>query len=255
MGLPEPYYTSPDGRIVLYCADCRDVLPELEPGSIDAVITDPPYGVGLVVKNNRRTLRRARARYHDDPETVRALIAETVPLLRRVARRALIFPGSANAWTYPQPDAVGCVYVPTGKGCSPWGFQCCHLLLYYGPDPYLAAGLGSRPNSFTAVHGGTEARALNEEMNAVDHPCPKPLAWMRWAVARASLPGETVLDPFAGSGTTLVAALQEGCRAIGIEINERYCQIAVERLRQQPLPLPEPEPVRQPSLLEAPDAP
>jgi len=249
MPLPEPYYTSPDGRIVLYCADCRDVLPHLEPGSIDAVVTDPPYGVGLVAKNNRRALRRARTLYHDDPEEVRALIAETVPLLRRVATRALIFPGSANAWAYPQPDAVGCVYVPTGKGRAPWGFQCCHLILYYGPDPYLAAGLGCRPNSFSAVHGGAGVRALIGEMNAVDHPCPKPLSWMRWAVARASLPGELVLDPFAGSGTTLVAAQALGRRAIGIEIEEAYCRIAVERLRQQPLPLPEPEPVRQPALL------
>ena len=66
----------------------------------------------------------------------------------------------------------------------------------------------------------------------VDHPCPKPLPWMLWLVGLVSQEGETVLDPFAGSGTTLRAARDLGRRAIGIEIEERYCEIAVQRLAQ-----------------------
>jgi site-specific DNA-methyltransferase (adenine-specific) len=69
------------------------------------------------------------------------------------------------------------------------------------------------------------------------HPCPKPEGWMRWLVNLATLSTDTVIDPFAGSGTTLVAAKRMGRKAIGIELNERYCEIAATRLQQEALPL------------------
>jgi len=69
------------------------------------------------------------------------------------------------------------------------------------------------------------------------HPCPKPLIWMRWAAALGSRTGETVLDPFMGSGTTLRAAKDLGRKAIGIEIEERYCEIAANRMAQLAMPL------------------
>lgn len=65
-----------------------------------------------------------------------------------------------------------------------------------------------------------------------DHPSPKPISAMRWFVGRLAFPGDLVLDPFAGSGSTLIAAREQGCRAIGIEIDERYCELAARRLAQ-----------------------
>ena len=230
--LPKPYYHDERAGITIYHADCRDVLPLLEPGSVDLVLTDPPYGVNLITKtsdyrdsgrfDNGQSLM-ASTLYEDDPATIRQLIADTMPLLQRMTSRMVIFPGTRLMFAYPEPRAVGCVFTPNGAGRSPWGFQCMHPILYYGADPYLEDGKGSWPNGF---------RTEQPNRERLDHPCPKPLYWMRWCISRASREGELVLDPFVGSGTTLRAAKDLGRRAIGIEIEERYCEIAAQRLAQ-----------------------
>lgn len=74
-----------------------------------------------------------------------------------------------------------------------------------------------------------------------DHPCVKPLASFKKLVEIGSTAGEMILDPFMGAGTTLVAAKELGRRAIGIEIEERYCEIAAKRLSQEMLPIFEAE--------------
>ena len=131
-------------------------------------------------------------------------------------------------WAYPEPEALGCIFTPNGAGRCSWGFQCVHPVLFYGKDPFLADGKGSRPNSW---------RTEQPNLEHFEHPCPKPEGWMRWAVNRASRISETILDPFMGSGTTLVAAKRLGRKAIGIEIEECYCEIAAKRLSQGALPL------------------
>lgn len=226
MSTISPYYA--DEAVTLYHGDCREVLPSVE---ADVLITDPPYGVGLVTKTSDYRggafdggeSLQASVLYDDDPEAIRALIREVIPPALDACGRGLVFSGPAMLFAYPEPAAIGCVFTPNGAGRSPWGFQCSHPVLYYGKDPYLADGKGSRPNGF---------RTEQPNREAFDHPCPKPLLWMEWAVDRASRAGETILDPFAGSGTTLVAAKRLGRRAIGIEIEERYCEIAVKRLAQ-----------------------
>lgn len=230
--LPAPYYA--DDFVTIYNADCRDVMPLLS--AVDVVITDPPYGVSLQTKTSdyRHSKRfdrgeslRASTLYADSPEAVATLIDAVMPMVLDRANRAVVFPGPAMLWAYPEPTAVGCAFTPNGAGRSSWGFQCMHPILYYGKDPFLQDGKGGRPNSFRTEQPNRE--------KWIDHPCPKPLAWMTWAVARASREGETVLDPFMGSGTTLVAAKQSGRRAIGIELEESYCEIAANRLCQEVL--------------------
>ena len=228
----KPYYEH--AGITIYHGDCRDILPELEP--VDLVLTDPPYGVGLVTKtsdyrgsknyDNGKSLL-ASVLYDDSADTIRPLIKSAIPLALALSDRAVIFPGTKMMFEYPVPAAIGAVFTPNGAGRSPWGFQCSHPILYYGKDPYLQDGKGSRPNGF---------RTEQPNMEKIDHPCPKPIAWMKWSIRRASRGGETVLDPFMGSGTTLVAAKDLGRRAIGIEIEERYCEIAAKRLSQEVLP-------------------
>lgn len=230
-----PYFER-DG-IQIWHADCRDVLPTLAAGSVDLVLTDPPYGVNLTTRTSdfrdsdafdMGASLRASILYEDDPASIRTLVASVMPEVLRIGQRAVVFPGTRMMWAYPEPRAVGCVFCPNGAGQSSWGFQCMHPVLYYGSDPYLQDGRGSRPNSL---------RDEQPNREHFDHPCPKPIKWMRWAVARASRPAELILDPFMGSGTTLRAALDLGRRAIGIEIEERYCEIAARRLSQMVLPL------------------
>ena len=214
-----PYYE--DDLVTLWNADCGDAIPEQV---ADVLITDPPYGVGLTAKKTKHRETAASSTYDDDPDEIRYLIGRVIPMALEVSGgRGLVFSGPAMLWAYPEPAAVGCVFCPNGAGSSSWGFQCLHPVLFYGKDPYLADGLGRRPNGFSST------ASLEQQF---DHPCPKPMAWMNWAVNRASRVGETILDPFAGTGTTLVAAKRLGRKAVGIEIDEHYCEIAAGRLSQ-----------------------
>ncbi len=226
----KPYYEH--AGIVIYHGDCRDVLPTLK---ADVLVTDPPYGVGLTTKtsdyrdsaafDNGESMR-ASVLYQDDPDHVRELIRAVIPVALASTDRGVVFSGTRMLWAYPEPRAIGCVFTMAGAGKSPWGFQCMHPVLFYGRDPFLTDRKGQRPNSLKDDQPNREH---------FDHPCPKPIRWMRWAVARSSREGETILDPFMGSGTTLRAAKDLGRKAIGIEIEERYCEIAARRLEQEVL--------------------
>lgn len=216
----------------LRLGDCLAVLPTLAAGSVDAVITDFPYGIGLTRKKNDFIGSRyfddgksaqASTLYDDSPETIRGLIKLAMPEILRVAKRALIFCGMNMLMQYPEPAAIGGVYTPNGAGRCKWGFQGLHPILYYGKDPYLAAGKGGRPNSFRTEQPNPET---------IDHPCPKPVKWMTWAVERASFAGETVLDPFMGSGTTGIACYRMGRNFIGIEKVAPYFAIAQRRIAE-----------------------
>jgi site-specific DNA-methyltransferase (adenine-specific) len=224
MGLPEPYFQ--DEHCTIYHGDCRELLPDL---SADVIITDPPYGVEFEGKQTKSTKRRGQGYLSlvDSAEYVTDVVVPLVQSWVDQGMRIILTPGSRNMFAYPKPDAVGTIFFPAGAGFGRWGFTCSQPIFYYGRDPYLATGQGQRPDSFAS----TESAPDN------GHPCPKPINTMRWLVTKGSLPGETILDPFMGSGTTLRAAKDLGRKAIGIEIEERYCEIAAKRLQQSVLPL------------------
>jgi DNA modification methylase len=218
------------GGCELYLGDCLEIMPTL--GKVDAVVTDPPYGIGLVKKtsdyrdskffDNGESLR-ATKQYCDEPDYIRGLIGSAIPLALSMAERGLIFSGPAMLWAYPEPASIGSVFTLAGAGRTSWGFQCTHPVLFYGKDPFLQDGKGGRPNSLKDDQPNSEK---------IDHPCPKPVAWMLWAINRATRPKETVLDPFMGSGTTGVACVRLGRSFIGIEIDEGYFDIACKRIRK-----------------------
>lgn len=220
----KPYYHEERSGITIYHGDCREILPGL---AFDVVVTDPPYGVNFAGKSTKHTAASGvgYSLFDDSQEYLLSVVVPFFDALLAQGRRVVLTPGLKNAWAYPRPTAMGTIFYPSGSGNGRWGFTCSQPIFYYGNDPRLARGLGSTPDSFWS----TEAAEVN------GHPCPKPIGTMKWLVTKASLPGETVLDPFMGSGTTLRAAKDLGRKAIGIEIEEKYAEIAAKRLSQEVL--------------------
>jgi DNA modification methylase len=208
-GSVKPYYEH--AGITIYHGDCREILPQIPAGSVDLVLTDPPYNVGKEYGDHNDNMNREE--YDNWIESW----WEILPSHRRI-----IFPGVGNLflWGKRQPVATGCWYKPgaTGKA-NP--FQWCEW------EPILVWGCSfSGSDVFRATVG--------KQSDVGNHPCPKPLLLFKRLLERLRTQG-SVLDCFLGSGTTLVAAKHLGRKAIGIEIEERYCEIAVKRLQQEVL--------------------
>ena len=208
-----PYFQR-DG-ITIYHADCRDVLPTLEPGSVDLVLTDPPYGVNFKYTDA----------YQDKEDAYREWMLPVFEEMRRVGKLVMLTTGMRHLWMYPPATWVMCWAKPGSTrqsalgGFSEW-------------EPVLVYGKRRIWNDFKYLPD-----AANHSRESGDHPCPKPVRMARWLVAEGSDENALILDPFMGSGTTLRAAMDLGRKAIGIEIEERYCEIAAKRLQQAVLPL------------------
>lgn len=205
--------------------DCLEVLRTLPDGSVDAVVTDPPYGVNLGKhgaakdrRTNRVLVKDGYASYEDTPENFDRIVVPAIQNALAMVDRGAVFCAIPSAWRLPTPDALGGVFLPAGCGRSKWGFSNFAHCLLYGAAPDLHKG--ARPTGMRS----TERAEKN------GHPCPKPLSWMVWAIELCTRPGETVLDPFCGSGTTGVACQITGRNFIGIEIDPGYCDIARKRI-------------------------
>ena len=214
---PTPYYEH--AGITIYHGDCRDILPHV---TADVVVTDPPYGVGYEYASYEDTT----AEYQSVVDTVMGI---------RPVRGVAVAVAMKSLMRWPQPDWCLCWRKTFSVSRSPFGSGNFELLLWYG----VGCHSDRQSDYFEAT--------FQPDQVAADHPCPKPVSWARGVLSITSKSNETILDPFMGSGTTLVAAKQLGRRAIGIEIEERYCEIAVKRLAQEVLPLEssKPEPTQQ----------
>lgn len=213
-------------RWAVIVGDCLEILPTL-PAYPFVLITDPPYGIDLGKpgpgrgRGGSHGLRFESYASYDD--TYEAFVAEVVPALNvalGASVRGAVFTGP-HVNEQKKADAIGGVYCPAGKGRHLWGFKTFLPVLLYGKAPEL--NLGAKFGT-TLVSSETPDRTCN------DHPVPKPIGWMTWLVQLASRRGDVILDPFAGSGTTGVAALRLGRRFIGIERDPKYAAIARERL-------------------------
>jgi site-specific DNA-methyltransferase (adenine-specific) len=183
--------------ITIYHGDCRDVLPSL--ASVDALLTDPPY-----------------PGYEQYGWEIPDLNAS--PLFSAI--HGLFFWAGA----FPLPFTARHVWAKANRNIGRTGE------LY--EEIYEVNGASSVGLVFRHAVIDSEMNATLNGDEFQEHPCQKPIRLMRRLVQRST---GTILDPFMGSGTTLRAAKDLGRRAIGIEIEERYCEIAANRLRQEVL--------------------
>jgi DNA modification methylase len=216
-----PYYDH--AGITIYHGDCREILPTL---SMDVMITDPPYGIRLAATSGSSCHSLTRlsgyASFDDSYDSFVGIVVPALNAALGIVKRAAVFTGP-HIHEQQKPAAIGGIYCPAACGRTCWGFRNFLPVLFYGIAPDLRNGC-----RHTVILSTEVADRVGN-----NHPVPKPIGWMRWLITLASLPGEVVLDPFMGSGTTLRAAKDLNRRAIGIEIEERYCELAVKRLRQE----------------------
>lgn len=217
--------------------DCLDVMATLEAGSIDAIVTDPPYGIGYASAWQTRLGGGHRingASFGKDEFN-----ADWIPEAYRVLRDDALFYcftrwDVANQWRM-EFEAVGF------KTCQRLVWDKCHWkmgdLRYYGSqiEDILVFRKGNRP----IFEGGKGRRGNLLRYSSAflpegqyDHPTQKPVALMKRLVADATVSEETILDPFAGSGSTGVACLQLGRSFIGCEIDPAYFAIAQKRISE-----------------------
>lgn len=237
MGIQVTPYYEHDG-ITLYHGDCREVLPTIAPFSVDLLITDPPYGVKWEGVNRTDSSMLGPIIGDDGSLDVPAALKLA---LRRVGR-------NRHAYIFGRFDLTG---LPTGGQCEliwdkgthvatavePWSYQHEYITFTTHADLPSLRKQG-RGNGVARMRRGTVLKYPSQRgMGARRHPTEKPVDLLRELIESSSRIGETVLDPFAGVGSTLVAARIEGRKAIGIEIEERFCQIAMMRLSETRWPL------------------
>lgn len=218
----KPFWTSNDGRHVLYRGDCLEILPGLASGSVDTVVTDPPYGIGFKYKT-----------YVDNEESWEAMMNDCIGLLRAMADRVVVFTGITAIGLLPRPDWVCAHAWATTGAYGKCGYNQWMPIAVYGAD---AKGFGSvngvLKSDLLYFSGGDGVGFLRDKLSD-GHPCPKPVPVMLRMLNRFSHTDATILDPFAGSGTTGVAAIRTGRRSIMIELEPAYCDIIVRRMEAE----------------------
>lgn len=205
----KPYYD--DGQVTIYHGDCREILPEV---TADVMVTDPPYGVSF------RSGWTGSSIAGDDSLSLRDSV-----LRQWGSKPALVF-GSP---VMPEPPGVVArlVWHRPGSGMG-------DLSVPWKPDWELVFVIGS---GWVGDRRGSSVISEPWDVfrGSALHPHQKPIPLLHRLIRHC--PSGAVVDPFMGSGSTLVAAQNLNRRAIGIEVEERYCEIAARRLDQQVLDL------------------
>lgn len=232
-----PYYQ--DDLVTLYHGDSWEILPQIPAASVDLILTDPPYNVTEINGRDGTTPGKTKRKDGSYKEVVRNFgewdRGYEPARLTAEARRLLVRRGGFIAFTsdrilgdYMNGDLHHMrtlIWLKTNPAPQfPGNYQsACEYMVWQGNDgPPPFGGGGAVSNVLTApIPSGKR------------HPNEKPIELMKRLVLLHSQPGSLLLDPFAGSGTTLRAASDTGRRAVGIEADEAYCEIAAKRLSQQ----------------------
>jgi len=203
--------------VKLYLGDCLEILPTLEAGSVDAVITDPPYGIGvtkMTLGNGRNRIYRGQSEWDVLPSK------KTMDEIRRISKQQFIWGGNYLAHLLP-PSRCWLVW---DKRTGANSFADCELAW---------TNLNHVVKMYTVPWVGANAKDTSGRL----HPTQKPMTLMKWIIEEWTNENDTILDPFMGSGTTGVACVQTGRNFIGIEIEPKYFEIAEKRIKEAQLQL------------------
>lgn len=206
----KPYYDH--AGIQIYLGDCREVLPLLD--CSDLLLTDPPYGIGRDGSRESTGSHGGRKAYEFLGWDQEIPSREVFRAMFGASREQIVWGG--NYFT---------AYLRPTMGWFVW-------------DKGQRIDQSDGELAYTSFDRALRIFTLNRVAIAMDgaaHPAQKPEELMRWCMLQAADEFQTILDPFMGSGTTLRAAKDLGRKAIGIEIEERYCEIAAKRLSQEVL--------------------
>ena len=216
-----PYYE--DEQVTLYHGDCLEVNAWL---AADVLVTDPPYGIAWAQKfGGAQPHLRHKQRIERD-----VIAGDQNPELRDKAldlwgnRPALIF----GSWRVPRPQRTNAVLI-WHKGAASAGIANCAFFTIH-EEVYVLGRSGWRKSSPPLLSVITTNECRQYQPRQTGHPTSKPLSLMERLVDRC--PPGVIADPFAGSGSTLVAAKNQGRKAVGVEIEERYCELIAKRLDQ-----------------------
>lgn len=235
MSLPKPYYHDERAGITIYHGDAWDVLLELDPFSPPAVVvTDPPYNVGKEYGAHNDSM---------EPEKYFDWLGGVFRLCEPLADSLVYFPGTRHMFDSHRVLRLTRFRIYRGLGWHKKEFagdlfkngpaMCWEPIVWAckeGKAPIWTKSFGTAGRDFLVVD------ATHGDPFKGPHPCPKPMKVMAWLVGLLVPPGHTLIDPFCGTGSSLRAAKDIGLRAIGIEREERFCEIAANRLSQGVLP-------------------
>ena len=228
--MPEIFYS--DEHVTLWHGDCREVLARMADQSVAAVLTDPPYTERThgMAKSNKGKGHGVRAVTFD--AMTESDLSSVLSECARVSRGWVVATVAyQHAFAFDETP-------PTGLRCLRLG-----VWVKTNPMPQISADRpGQGWESIAYMHrddvkpswngGGKAGNYITTVQQGEGHPTAKPLSMLSDWVRNFTQPGDLVLDPFAGSGTTLRAALDEGRKAIGVELDERYCEVIAKRLAQ-----------------------
>lgn len=211
------YYS--DKWVAIAHGDCREILPQLDP--VDLVLTDPPYNAKNIGPN-QRVYEGSIMKLSD--EEYAAFCLGWYDMTYPKADTLVFTPGIANTHNYPQPKWQLCWHKPASVSFNRMGgFNAWEPVFIYGDTKYVRLGQDYLLYNTLNFTKGDEK----------NHPCPKPVSLWQFLADKFSKPDSTILDPFLGSGTTAVVAKKLNRKCIGIEIEEKYCEIAANRCRQE----------------------
>ena len=225
-----PDWVSDCGRVTLYCGDCLDILPTLEPGSVDAVVTDPPYGMDY------QSARRI------DSERFSKIANDTGPFVWWAMPAAKIVKDGGCVLCFCRWDDAEAFRLSLG-----WAGLTVKSQLVWDRGNHGMGDLSGAPaprhdtvwfatqNGFTLP--GRRPQSVLTHMrlcgDALTHPNEKPVPLMVELCGDYSPTTGTILDPFMGSGATGVACVKTGRRFIGIELEPKYFKIAKRRIKEE----------------------